>query len=190
MSKNHQKPRLPEPESQPESLDKVRDILFGGQMRLVEARLQGLEERIQREQQAIRTDFTRRCAELEANAKKELEALNERLGAERTKRTDDLKALAAECKDAFRTIEKRHAKLEETHAQSDAELRDQLLQVSITTSDEIKQLSDRITAELSLAVTELESEKLDTVTLSEMLSSMASALVGEGRKTGKKAARG
>lgn len=190
MSKNQQKPKPPETEGHPESLDKVRDILFGGQMRLVEGRLQALEERIQREQQAIRTEFTKRCGELEAAAKKDLETLNERLGAERTKRAEDLKALAAECKDSFRAIEKRHAKLEEIHAQSDAELRDQLLQVSSSTSDEIKQLSDRLTTELSVAVTALESEKLDTVTLSDMLTSMASALVGDGRKASKKAARG
>jgi hypothetical protein len=38
----------PAAEAQPESLDKVRDILFGGQMRAVETRLQGLEERLRR----------------------------------------------------------------------------------------------------------------------------------------------
>ena len=190
MAKNSPKARPVAPESQPESLDKVRDILFGGQMRLVEARLQGLEERIQREQQAIRTDFTKHLGDFEAAARKELDSLGERLGAERIKRSEDLKALAAECKDSFRAIEKRHAKLEETAGQTDAELRDQLLQVSITTSDEIKQLSDRVSAELNQAVTELQGDKLDTTTLAELLADLSTALTGDGRKTGKKAARG
>ena len=40
---------------QPESLDQVRDILFGGQMRMVDARLRSLEERIALEQTTMRT---------------------------------------------------------------------------------------------------------------------------------------
>jgi hypothetical protein len=59
---------LPPNDSAPESLDKVRDILFGGQMRAVESRLQGLEERIMREQAAIRADLTKQLAEVDASA--------------------------------------------------------------------------------------------------------------------------
>ena len=47
---------LPPNDTAPESLDKVRDILFGGQMRAVESRLQGLEERLMLEQASMRTD--------------------------------------------------------------------------------------------------------------------------------------
>ena len=38
---------------QPESLDQVRDILFGGQMRMVDTRLRSLEERIVLEQTTL-----------------------------------------------------------------------------------------------------------------------------------------
>ena len=47
----------PADEAQPESLDKVRDILFGSQMRAVETRLQGMEERLRGEHEALRSDF-------------------------------------------------------------------------------------------------------------------------------------
>jgi hypothetical protein len=46
-------------EPAPESLDKVRDILFGGQMRAVESRLQGLEARLLQAQENLRTEFTK-----------------------------------------------------------------------------------------------------------------------------------
>jgi len=46
-------------DAQPENLDKVRDILFGSQMRAVDSRLQGLEERLREEHEALRTDFAR-----------------------------------------------------------------------------------------------------------------------------------
>ena len=52
----------PAAEAQPESLDKVRDILFGGQMRAVETRLQGLEERLRREHEALKSDFASRSS--------------------------------------------------------------------------------------------------------------------------------
>ena len=79
---------------QPESLDQVRDILFGGQMRMVDARLQSLEERIVLEQTTLRNDLGRQISELENASKKEFAAHAERLSAERAKRADDLKALS------------------------------------------------------------------------------------------------
>lgn len=190
MAKITQKTRPAPPEPPPESLDKVRDILFGGQMRLVETRLQGLEERIQREQQAFRTEFTKSLGDVEAHAKKELESLGERLVAERTKRSEDLKALAAESKDSFRAAEKRHAKLEETSGQADADLRDQILQQSIAVADELKQLSERLSTDLSRAASDLQGTKLDTTALAELLAELSAALIGDGRKASKKAARG
>src|SRR6476661_4758028 len=60
---------LPPNDTAPESLDKVRDILFGGQMRAVESRLQGLEERLMREQASMRADFANQLAEVDASAK-------------------------------------------------------------------------------------------------------------------------
>ena len=81
----------PAPE-QPESLDQVRDILFGGQMRMVDARLHSLEERIVLEQATLRADLGRRIAELEEASRKEFASHAERLTAERNKRAEDLKA--------------------------------------------------------------------------------------------------
>ena len=112
--------------AQPESLDKVRDILFGGQMRAVESRLQGIEERLRQEHEALRADFARQVESLDAFIRSEVQILNERLAAERTKRTEELKSLAAEIKEAIRALEKRHVKLEEAANLADAALRDQL----------------------------------------------------------------
>src|SRR3954466_11283126 len=98
---------LPPNDTAPESLDKVRDILFGGQMRAVESRLQGLEERLMREQSVMRSDFDKRLADLDASAKRDSQTLGDRLNAERTKRTEELKALSAEIKEILRSLEKR-----------------------------------------------------------------------------------
>lgn len=111
----------------PESLDQVRDILFGGQMRTVETRLQGMEERLGREQESMRAEFTKRVAELDAFAKRETQALHDRVATESDARNAALKALAADIREAQKAMDKRHAQLEQSTALSDAELREALI---------------------------------------------------------------
>jgi hypothetical protein len=164
------------PETTPENLDKVRDILFGGQMRAVETRIQGLEERLLREQQALRADLGRQLSELETFARKELQDLLDRLAAERAKRTEELKGLGAELREALRGIEKRHVKLEEAANLADAGLRDQLLLQAKATSADLGKLSDRLTAELNRSHQELKATKTDSAALATLFTDLASRL--------------
>jgi hypothetical protein len=168
-------------ESAPESLDKVRDILFGGQMRAVESRLQGLEERIMREQATLRSDFDKQLADLDASAKRDAQTLNERLAAERTKRAEDLKALSTELKEILRSLEKRHVKLEELSGLADAEIRDQILQQSRAIGNEIERLSQRVTADLNREVASLRNDKTDVSAIVSVFSDMATRLAGDSR---------
>jgi hypothetical protein len=163
-------------EPPPESLDKVRDILFGSQMRAVESRLQGMEERLRQEHETIRSDFNRQTESLDAFIRSEVQGLTERLSAERTKRTEELKSLAAEIKEAIRALEKRHVKLEEDGNMADAALRDQLLGQSANAAAELARLGDRLTAELSRSHQELKSTKTDSTTLAALLTDVASRL--------------
>ncbi len=169
---------LPAAES-PESLDKVRDILFGGHMRSVEGRIARIEERLLREQQALRTDLETSLAGLESYARKELEALGEKLKAERVKRADDLKALAIETKETLRAVDKRLAKLDEATSGADADLRSQLLEQKRAHAGDVKQLGEQLTAELRRAEQELREEKADLSSLIAVFSDMAMRLSGE-----------
>ncbi|MGH7579019.1 MAG: hypothetical protein ACREM9_02525 [Gemmatimonadales bacterium] len=178
----------PAAEAQPESLDKVRDILFGGQMRAVETRLQGLEERLRSEHEALRTDFAKQVGSLDALIRSEVQLLAERLAGERSKRTEELKSLAAEIKEAIRALEKRHLKLEEAANLADAGLRDQLLLQSEAASAELARMGERLTAELSRSHHELKSTKTDSAALAGFLSELA-ARVG-GSPPGKNGPRG
>jgi phenylpyruvate tautomerase PptA (4-oxalocrotonate tautomerase family) len=173
----------------PESLDQVRDILFGGQMRMVDARLQGLEERLLHEQSALRTEMGRRFSEIESTMKKDLASLNERLAAERAKRAEDLKALGSDLRETLRNLERRHQKLEEAAAAADADLRDQLVKSTTTLSAEFTRTGDRLSAELARLEASLRSEKLDTAALAAALTEMAAKLAGTNRSAGKGAAR-
>ena len=170
---------------QPESLDQVRDILFGGQMRMVDTRLRGLEDRIVLEQTALRNDLSRQLTELEEASKKEFAAQAERLSAERTKRAEDLKALSIEFKEAFKNLERRHLKFEEATSQADAEVRDQLVKQSAAFTAELTRTAERLTSELDRAASALRAEKVDITSLAGTLTDMAARLTGGGRPAGK-----
>lgn len=157
----------------PENLDKVRDILFGGQMRAVDQRLASLEARFQRDLKGLRTDTGKQLSDLEAFFKKEIETLAEKLQTERTKRTDDLKALGAEVKSGFKDLEKRLGKLDDATSKADADLRTAILEHTKTVTAQLKEVSDNFSSELQQAVTELRGEKLDTATLIQLFSDMA-----------------
>ncbi len=163
----------------PENLDKVRDILFGGHMRAVEGRIARVEERLLREQSALRSDLESALAGLEAYARKELEALAEKLKAERTKRGEDLKALTAEMRESLKALDKRLAKLDEATAGADADLRSQLLDQKRAHAAEVKQLAEELTAELRRAQQELRAEKADLSSLISVFSDMAVRLTEE-----------
>jgi DNA repair exonuclease SbcCD ATPase subunit len=168
----------PVAEAQPESLDKVRDILFGSQMRAVDTRLQGLEERLRREHEALKTDFSKQVESLDAFIRSEVQILTERLNAERAKRTEELKSMAAEIKEAIRALEKRHVKLEEATNMADAGLRDQLLMQSKVAATDLAKLGERLGAELQRSHHELKTTKTDSASLSSLLSELAARVAG------------
>ena len=172
----------------PESIDQVRDLLFGGQMRMVDARIQSLDERLAHETGSMRADFERQITELDSAIKKELARHAERLIAERTKRVDDLKALSAELRDSLRSLEKRHNSLEEAAGLADADLRDHLLKQGATLSSDIARTSDKLSSELDRITTQLQNDKLDSSALVAGLTELAGKL-GPSGAHGKKPAR-
>lgn len=171
----------PRPEAAPpESLDQVRDILFGGQMRMVDARLQSLEMRMQQEQATMRADFSRELADVDNTLKTSVAQLHEQLNGERSKRAEDLKALSADMKELVRHLEKRHQALEEAASQADAELRDHLVRQSATQSADLAKTAERLSMQLDAVAHKLQSEKLDTAALTSGLTDFVSRLTSNG----------
>jgi hypothetical protein len=105
-----------------------------------------------------------------------VQALTDRLAAERTRRAEELKSLSAEIKEAIRALEKRHLKLEQDANMADAALRDQLLAQSTDAAAQLAQLGERLTAELNRSHQELKSTKTDRSALAALLNDVASRL--------------
>src|SRR5436190_16862381 len=70
------------------NVDKIRDILFGTQMRDYDTRFSRLEETVAKETAEIRDSSRRRLDQLEQYIKREFEALELRIKAEREERAE------------------------------------------------------------------------------------------------------
>ncbi|HUQ18780.1 MAG TPA: hypothetical protein VM099_04130 [Gemmatimonadaceae bacterium] len=173
-------------EPAPESIDQVRDLLFGSQMRMVDARIQSLDQRLSHEAGVMRADFERQITELDSAIKKELARHAERLVAERTKRVDDLKALSAELRDSLKNLEKRHTNLEEAAGMADAELRDHLMKQGSALSADLSRTSEKLSSDIDRITSKLQADKLDWSSLVTGLTDLAGKLNGAppaGKKT-------
>ena len=162
-----------------ESLDKVRDILFGSQAREYEKRFARLEERLVKEASDLREDLKRRFDTLEVYIKKEIESLTARLKAEHDERTESAKQVSAELKDTALAFEKKTGQLGEHQTRSERELREQILDQSKNISDEIRQKNETLTALLERSTSELRDEKTDRAALASLFMEVAMRLNNE-----------
>lgn len=161
------------------SLDKVRDILFGVQMRDSERKLARLEERLVKETADLKDDVKKRLAALEQFIKKEAESLTDRIKAEHDERSDGLKDVARELKETGRTFEKKTASLDDQLAKGQRELRQQMLDQYQRLAEEIRLKTEEVLKRLAQDSQELRTEKTDRAALASLLTEMAMRLNNE-----------
>lgn len=161
------------------SIDKVRDILFGGQMRDTDRRFARLEERLVQETNELKDGVRKRLAALEQFVKQETETLADRIKTEQEERTDATKELAREARDASKAFEKKTGHLDDQISRVQRELRQQMLDLHQRLSDEIRQQADEVLARLSQEAAELRNDKADRATLAALLTEMAMRLTNE-----------
>ena len=93
------------------NVDKIREILFGGQMRDYDKRFNRLEERLLKESAELREDSSRRVEALETFMKNEFAALVNRLHAEQQSREGSVQKLSRELNEAIKTHSKKYRRL-------------------------------------------------------------------------------
>ncbi len=112
------------------NVDKIRDILFGSNMREYEKRFARLEERLTKSSDALRDDLKKRFDTLESYVREEIEALGQRLKNEKAERTEALKELTRESRDSAKTLEKKLSQLEDSLESAQGDLRSRILEQS------------------------------------------------------------
>jgi DNA repair exonuclease SbcCD ATPase subunit len=166
------------------SLDKVRDILFGGHVRDIDRRFGRIEERLTRETSDLKDDVRRRVEALELYARKETESLAGQIRSERDDRAEAADALSRELKESARALERRIAALDEQLAKSQREMRQLLLEQHQRLSDDIRQRVDDVLAALARETHALRTDKADRAAIATLLTEMAMRLTNELRIPG------
>ncbi|HKZ80015.1 MAG TPA: hypothetical protein VJ124_17205 [Pyrinomonadaceae bacterium] len=167
--------------NQPEggNIDKIREILFGGQMRDYEKRFSRLEERLIKDSAELREETTRLFATLEAFIKKEIDALTEGLNTERYSREGTISLLSRELHETRDVLAAKLQQSLELNTRAHRELRQQILDQSRGLAEEMRRKYDELAANLNRQIAELSQEKTDRASLSALFTEVAMRLNSE-----------
>ena len=165
-------------------VDRIRDILFGSQMRDYDDRFQRLDERLTREAAETRNDTQKRLEALENFIKGALESVSNRLNAEQSERGSAVEKLARDLAETARALELATKNLGE-HADRELHaLRQQLLDQSKALGDEIREKHGQVKADLDREAEQIRGAMTHREGLAEMLSEVALRLKNEFRVPG------
>ena len=163
----------------PGNIDKIRDIIFGNQMRDYEKRFGRLEDRLLKESSELRDELKRRFEQLEAYTRTEFEAIAEQLKNEQGERSTAEQALTQELRDLGRATDRRAVQLDEQAVKNARDLRQQLLDQAKQLSEELRLKADHLAATLDREADELRKDKTDRAALAALFTEMAMRLTGE-----------
>jgi uncharacterized protein YydD (DUF2326 family) len=177
-------PVLGATDSGPGNIDKIRDILFGSNMRDYEQRFARLEEALKKESSDLRETTRRHLETLEAFVHKELAALEGRLNTERDERSEGHSRLATDLSVTSTSILKKIGEMENYEAQAKREIRADLLQQSKELSDAIHNKGEELMTLLERRAQELQHSKTDRAALAGLFNEVALRLTDQFKVTG------
>ena len=155
------------------NVDKIRDILFGTQMRDYDSRFARLEETLVKENAEIRETSKRRFDQLESFVKKEFETIQAKFKAERDERLDGATQHSRELKDLGDSLSRKLRDLDDRSSGVERDLRSQLLDQARELNEEIRSTQDEIAATLEKRYHELKDGKTDRAALATLFNEVA-----------------
>jgi DNA repair exonuclease SbcCD ATPase subunit len=191
VSAQPEKPTLdPSEDGASGNIDKIRDIIFGGQMQEYDRRFRALEDRLLKASTDLRADLDKRVTSLESYFRKELDTLGATLTSERENRTLALEEAASKLAEVRKQATQQLTSLANEAAERDRDVRAQLQERAQSLSQEIHEKVATLAQELRREADELRQGKTDRTGLAALLSEMALRLAEEappkdhGRNTG------
>jgi hypothetical protein len=128
------------------SLEQVREILFGPQQRELTRRLARVDIHSAAQAEELRHETARRLEVLEAYVRRELEGLVATTEAQRTVQFEGIEKTTRETRDTIRALEQRVAKLEEGAVRTQRELREQILAQAKSFLEEVHRARQELAA--------------------------------------------
>lgn len=161
------------------SLDKIRDILFGTQVREYEKRFSRLEERLIKEYTELREDTKKRLDFLENYIRQEVESVTEVVKKQQAARDEAVKQLDREHKNQVEVLEKKLVDLDEQANKITRDLRQQILEQSKNVNEDIGKKYAEILAMIERETKEIRNDKANRTTLSALFAELAMRLRSE-----------
>jgi DNA repair exonuclease SbcCD ATPase subunit len=162
-----------------DNIDRIRDIIFGTQMRDYERRFARLEERLLKESSELREDIKQRFDQLDRYTRNEVDALSERLKSEHNTRGAALNELTHELRELAKSTETRTMQLDEHATKNVSELRQQLLDQAQQLSEDLRARFDDLAAIVEHEASELRTNKTDRAALAALFTEMATRLTND-----------
>jgi hypothetical protein len=159
-----------------ESVDKIRELIFGSQMQDYDKRFARLESSVNAQIADLRAETKKWYDALENYIKKELGTLSSQISAEKTDRIAAGQAAAKELSEAEKTLKYTIDTLSDRVLQNEKELRQQLLDQWKDLRNEIAGSHSEMVNKLNSAAQVLGVEKTDRKFLADLLLEMAMRL--------------
>jgi hypothetical protein len=166
------------------NVDKIRDILFGRQMRDYDKRFSRLEERLLKESAELRAETKSLFEALETFVKKEVESLSDRLQAEHQDRETSVQSVTGELRETGKSLETKLQLSVERANRTHGDLRQQILDQSKYLVDEMRQRHEELSSTIGRELAEMNHEKTDRASLSALFTEVAMRLNNEFKMPG------
>jgi len=162
-------PRFLDPDFSGEShIERIREILFGAQMRRYESMFNRLKERMEKEVSDLRGEVSRRLDSLEGYVRKEMASLGTELRQAREGQAEAVREMGRELKDRNDFYKEKMGRLNDQMAKSHRTLRRQILDEANRLSDDLRKRQEETLAMLDRATRELHADRIDRATLSNI----------------------
>ncbi len=168
------------------NVDKIREILFGGQMRDYDKRFTRLEERLLKELADLREASRRSIEALETFVKNEFTTLANHLQMEQQSRESSVQGVSRELHETIKMMDGKLTQFHHQTSETQRELHRQLLDQSKSLNEEIRRKHDDVSATLERELAELNHEKTDRTSLSALFTELALRLNNDFKIPGEK----
>jgi DNA anti-recombination protein RmuC len=162
-----------------ENVDRIREILFGSQMREYQQRFVQLEDRLLRETSELRSDVRRRVDSVDASARQEVSSLADRLNLERGERREVIDRVSRELTETTKLFERRIAQTEEQMSKDVRELRQLVLDQIRSLAEELTQCVGKAEVLQNRRLEEVRTNSMDRLALADLLAELALRIKGE-----------
>ena len=157
-------------------LEKVRNILFGEQIRMYDDRIARLEERLKAELLGARTRIEDQVSALEEKMEERLSQIDKLLAAEGVSRSQDLESIKSELSALETTFSEHKESMDTEIKKMDASLRETIVTAASTVVHDFEEKTEILSNALEDSVNQLQKDKINRTQLSEMLAHIAKEL--------------